>query len=311
MMNSKLQTLKSKLYQLIWLIPLLHKSDYPAFKFLRSYIYKKLNRRKIIRHCTFKTKFFNLNYTGDLYNFIDNRIYRFGGFEKHILFFIRDVLSVYPLPTFIDIGANVGQHSLFAAQYANVVHAFEPFPEVLEQFRKNIAINFIKNIHIHSVGVGYESAIKKFFLPPEKMKGRGSFLSGFNSETGQEMMLSIVKGDEYLFSQGIDTFELMKIDVEGYEKFVLMGLQTILTKVRPIIVMEITKRMRESFQTFQELLDLLPKNYYLYLIERKNRSERSGAYLLKPMNWDAILDQADIVACPHEKQCQLTKTMIH
>ena len=301
-MLTHLDSLKSKFYQLLWRLSCLHRHDTAAIKFLRAFVYKKLNRKKIIIHCPFTTTFFNLKYSGDLYHYIDNRIYRFGAFEKHILFFIRDMLSKNPQAVFLDIGANVGQHSLFASQYAHTVHAFEPFTPLLDQFKKNRADNQIKNIHIHPVGFGSENAIKAFYKPPEKFMGCGSFLSDFIPDSNKDAtMLTVVRGDEYLQQHGISSCELMKIDVEGYEKFVLLGLQNTLKKMRPVILMEITKRMNESFQSVQELKSLLPDDYDFYFIKRKTSSEKCGKYQLQKMDWSAIFDQADIIAYPHEK----------
>lgn len=55
---------------------------------------------------------------------------------------------------FADIGANVGQHSLFMSQFANRIFAFEPNDAVADQFERNIRINNISNIALHRVALG-------------------------------------------------------------------------------------------------------------------------------------------------------------
>ena len=59
---------------------------------------------------------------------VDNDIFYYGAYEKHILYFLRDVMrTVYGnRGTFVDVGANTGQHSLFVSRFASEVHAFEP-----------------------------------------------------------------------------------------------------------------------------------------------------------------------------------------
>ena len=49
-------------------------------------------------------------------------------------------------PTFVDIGANIGQHSLFMSQIVPHVVAFEPFSNVNTKFKHHIDINEIDNI---------------------------------------------------------------------------------------------------------------------------------------------------------------------
>jgi hypothetical protein len=55
----------------------------------------------------------------------------------------------------------------------------------------------------------------------------------------------------------------MKIDVEGYEKSVLKGMQKTLARYRPKIVMEFSDTTRESISSLDELLGLFPAGYQI------------------------------------------------
>lgn len=300
-------SLLTKIYQKIWSSNWLHHGNSQLKKIIQVKLYRKLRRKKLLSHHAFATDFFDLKYHGDLYNLIDRRLYRYGAFEKHILFLIRDVLQQYNKPVFLDIGCNVGQHSLYAARYAGTVYAFDPYRHVLEQFEHNIAINHIDNICIHPVGMGIENVEKRFYLPPAMNLGMGSFIEDFSQKNNPGPMLTIVNGDEYLRSQKINSFELMKVDVEGFEKYVLQGLKNSLLNTRPIIILEITKGISASFNKPQDLDDVLPANYSYFLITK----QKDGFYQLNTFDWATIKSQADILVCPQEKKSLLplsTKT---
>ena len=114
-----------------------------------------------------------IRYEGNTGNGVDNDIFYYGAYEKHILYFLRDVMrTVYGnRGTFVDVGANTGQHSLFISRFASEVHAFEPWEPVLERFRRMVEFNHIKNIVIHPVALGDENSRKPFYKPSEDNLG--------------------------------------------------------------------------------------------------------------------------------------------
>ena len=291
----------TRFYQALWSADFLQRMDNRFAKILCVKLYNKLKHKNLVDHHYFLTDFFKLRYFGDLYNLIDRRVYRHGAFEPHILFLIRDILTTQVNPIFLDIGCNVGQHSLFASQYANQVHAFDPFPQVLERLEKNISINQLKNIRIHQVGVGAANEEKKFFLPPETNLGKGSFVEDFNAANQQGPTFKIVNGDEYLQAQHVDNFQLIKIDVEGFEKAVLLGLQNTLERLRPSIIMEVTKNISSSFQNSAELMKLLPPNYSCLLINKARRKH----YSLKTLDWNAFKSQVNVLLLPQDLMDQI------
>ena len=202
-------------------------------------------------------------YIGNTGDFVDARILYNGAFEKAHLFFIKDCLQAFPESTFLDIGANTGQHSMFASKYAREVHAIEPYEPVLARFRKMIALNNISNITIHPVGFGRENAELPFEEPPANNLGMGSFVLD-NDMNRARRTLKIVKGDDELLQSDVRDISIVKIDVEGFEKPVLEGLKKTLERDRPIVVFEVTPRKGESFNSAEELKSVFPKDYELY-----------------------------------------------
>ena len=288
---------------------------------LLRHLYKRLARRGAAPDIPFVADFYGLRYEGNLNNNIDFNIYFYGAFEKPLLFFLRDVFTMLPgeQGVFVDIGANVGQHSLFMAAQGAQVHAFEPFRTVREQFMRQIERNRLDNISVHPVGLSNENTRLPFFAPTGTNAGIGSFdarsVSKGNIRTGE---LQLARGDEYFPHHGIDRIDLVKVDVEGYEKRVLQGLRESLARERPIIVCEITFGNPLSFATVEEMREHLPGDYALFTFARRKadgskarrrnaHNRHSGHYRLIPIGRIPDSGQDDIIACPLEKESLLPR----
>ena len=247
-------------------------------------------------------------YEGNTGNFIDKNIFFYGAYEKPVLFFLRDILtSAYSgQGVFLDIGANTGQHSLFMSRHAREIHAFEPWAPVLIKLRRHIEINRFKNVVIHPFGLGNENSKKTFYAPPESNLGMGSFVKEFGSPNPAEDSLEIRIGDDVIEKAGVTSVDLIKMDIEGYEKLALQGLERTLRKHRPIVEFELSTNPKSpvSVKSNEELQSLFPENYE-FLTFSDRSSPTTGFYMLDPitglLHFDQV-EQHDVVAYPIEKK---------
>jgi FkbM family methyltransferase len=282
--------------------------------------YKILNKAGEAPSAAFTSNFYGLRYEGNLQNNIEFSIYYYGAFEKPLLYFLRDTLanikrhpSKEPASCYCDIGANIGQHALFMSQYASTVHAFEPFSAVSERMLSQIKLNHIDNIHLHSFGLSDKTESLPFYAPTGSNQGIGSFdretESKGNVESGS---LALKNGDEFFAELPIEYVDLMKIDVEGFERKALAGLTDVLGTNRPIVVCEVSYGTELSFQSFEQWQAAFPQGYKFFIFDirkpngRKDRkagakAKRSGHYKLIPFSQWMPSGQDDVVACPVEK----------
>ena len=258
----------------------------------------------------FTADFFGLRYEGNTGNLLDQHIFYYGAYEKPILFFFRDLVESGSVDRriFLDIGANVGQHSLFMSKFVKTVHAFEPYEPVLKKFRRLIEINGIENVVIHSFGLGNEDSKKLFYRPPDINLGIGSFVPDFSRENTPDSALEIRKGDDVLEYSGIGPVGLIKMDIEGYEKSALLGLQRTLRKDRPVVAFELTVNPQSaiSIQNREDLQSLFPSKYG-FVFFSKGSDVDTGAYSFSPgdqIRFDTRI-RYDIVAYPLEKESRL------
>ncbi len=211
----------------------------------------------------------------------------------------------------MDIGANVGQHSLYMSRYARRVHAFEPYELVLERFRRMIELNSIKNIVIHPVGLRNKNEKIPFFKPPEFNLGTGSFEGRFYSANTPSEELEIVIGDEALEKAGVDQVSLIKIDVEGYEKPVLQGLARTLRLYRPIVVVEVTIKPEESFgfKSKEDLRSVFPEDYDLLVFGTSIYSREIFYQLTEigPQHRFDLPTSHEVVAYPAERKDRIPR----
>ncbi len=207
----------------------------------------------------FEVDFYGLRYVGDFGNFIDWSTYYFGAYAENELQFFADVLKNKPDAVVLDIGGNIGHHSLYLSTISGVVHAFEPYEKVLTSFRNKAAINKVKNLHIHPYGMGDSDELLTFYTPGDCNAGTGSFVG--NDNTGEKINLQVRNADKVVGEINLDRVDLIKIDVEGFELNVLRGLKETLNKFKPVLFFEWSLNERDSCS---DLAHVLPAGYEVY-----------------------------------------------
>lgn len=121
---------------------------------------------------------------------------------------------------FLDIGAHMGTYSFLLHDVCKQVVAFEPQKVLYECFQKGAEMNCITNVEVHHCALGNEEGNIEMFTDNTWIDGGGtscvkpSDISGFYQETS-----SIRKLDSF----DIKDVGLIKIDVKGFEFFVLKG----------------------------------------------------------------------------------------
>lgn len=137
---------------------------------------------------------------------------------------LRDLLNnLNPDDEFVDIGANLGLHSLFAAQVCDHVLAVEPHPDNAAQLRQTVA----------DAPVTVVEAAVSDTDGEQDFDGGGGVGRGDGGLGGGETTVRTVRGDTLVAEQGVSP-DIVKIDVEGAEGLVLEGMRETLSEVRRI-----------------------------------------------------------------------------
>jgi len=155
---------------------------------------------------------------------------------------------------FLDIGASIGNHSLFFAGVcgATGVISVEPYPPSFQHLEQNIAVNsFGSIISPLNVAVGDKESTVKVGL-----YGKGNVGMVAIGETGIEVPYTTV--DWLIESSGFPLPQVVKIDVEHHNLPVLMGMRRLL-KTGPVIYIE-----AESQPQFLEVHSFFKEHGYRF-----------------------------------------------
>ena len=209
----------------------------------------------------FEVPFYGFKYRGQLSNHIDFMTFFFGCYEKGILSYLqKNVLT--PEMTVLDVGANIGHHSLFFASQSKKVLSFEPYQKVRFLLEDKLRVNQLSHVQIVPLGLSSSDQELNYFEPLDENTGTGSFIQEHSAQNNQHgLKLQLVNGDTFLDSQQLKKVDFIKIDVEGFEHFVLQGLKQTLLRDRPTILLEFNTATQEYCKTVEGFMDLLPPQY--------------------------------------------------
>ena len=200
---------------------------------------------------------------------IEDIIIQYGCWEPAINYMIAKYMKEDGI--FLDVGANIGYHSLNIASLFPKAEciAFEPHPKIFEQLKENVGLNNFKYLVTHNMAVGDFCGKTKINLTNDTSYNRGlSTILNDKSLKNEsyEVNVKITTLDEFLDHDKKNRISVMKIDTQGYEYQVLKGALDIIHQSRPIILMEIH---RLSGIGVKEILDLLPGYHSFQLDEWK------------------------------------------
>lgn len=195
---------------------------------------------------------------------IGKQIALHGLYEQEDIVLLLSLLDSLQDPVVLDIGANIGNHTLALSTRAHQIHAFEPIPQIFALLQRNIAQNGLQNVQIHNVALSDSRGTDVIYSTTEGNCGSSSFdRREFPSEA---VPVTKVVGDEYLSSIAVDRVDLMKIDVEAHEAYVLRGLIQTLRRCRPLITMEWNDPLTIQRLTGSAELEFLSSEYNIYAL---------------------------------------------
>ncbi|HVK18491.1 MAG TPA: FkbM family methyltransferase [Fimbriiglobus sp.] len=142
---------------------------------------------------------------------------------------IRDTLK--PGDTFIDVGANFGFYTVLAARLVGPtgrVIAFEPDPRSFELLRRNVERNGCTNVVLEQKALSSEPGTLTLQVS-DSNRGGHSVVRGGTEDVSHTVDVPAVRLDDYLSGRDVRV-DLVKIDTEGAEGFILAGMQDTLRK---------------------------------------------------------------------------------
>ena len=196
------------------------------------------------------------------YDLIGRYISCEGYFEENYLQCLSN--EIFPLldknGICLDIGANIGNHSLFFSRYFNKVFAYEPNLRPFKLLEANSMI--CNNIRNFNIGLSDKEKVQKIKYNPDNIGA-----ASLNHDDGNhEATFTLKRLDDILIEDEKKIISFMKIDVEGYELEVLYGAEKTIKKSNPIIAIEVLPHEIKdgTFKTKDFLNELGYRYEYLF-----------------------------------------------
>lgn len=194
--------------------------------------------------------------------------------------------------TVLDIGANIGETTLAFSKLTGEkgkVYAFEPDPDTYEKLERHVALNHCSNVQLINAGLGSSEA--EVILESNENNSGGNRISSAKGIKGKK--IHIITLDEFVKNKKLKLIHLIKIDVEGYEFFVLKGAEKTIENLKPVLFIEVVDDfLKNQGSSAEELVSfLISKNYKL-----KNANDGTN---VTPKT-DFINSHFDIIARPNE-----------
>jgi FkbM family methyltransferase len=178
---------------------------------------------------------------------------------------------------FVDVGANVGHYSLLAAGICEAeVMAFEPIPSTFSKLNSNVNLNKLSNkVKLFNIGIGEESSYLNFTINKDVMN---SVAQEYDKDI---VRVEVLRLDDLLKDK---TPVFLKIDVEGFEYFVLKGATNVLAKESlKYIIIEFNFSSSKYGHTNEEIFELLTTKDFVPV---KYDSENKGINVINTYNKD-------------------------
>jgi FkbM family methyltransferase len=195
----------------------------------------------------------------------------------------------------IDVGANVGNHTLaFSTMFSEVI-AFEPFEPAFRRLATKVEGR--GNVQIHNVGLGSESAIVGFDPPSGRQLGTGR-VTADGART-----IVVEPGDAFLEGRHSAPIRFIKIDVEGHEAEVLKGLTRTLREHRPVVFYESFRTAgRSRGEALTASFALFPEDYVFWGLRGQTTVpvQRKVARPVRITRLNRWRRYAYVLACPAE-----------
>jgi FkbM family methyltransferase len=136
---------------------------------------------------------------------------------------VLERLRTESIHTVLEVGANVGNWSLMAAELLPqaTIYALEVVPSTAATLRKRVGGH--DRIRPFALGLAAETGTLSLQYN-EVASTHATFTDYPRSWAGDRIDCPVMQGDEFLAQEGVARVDFLKIDVEGAEHLVLQGL---------------------------------------------------------------------------------------
>lgn len=215
------------------------------------------------------------------------------------------LLTSYAKPgmTVIDIGANVGYYTVRLGDVVGPtgkLYSFEPNPELYPYLIENTKINgFSGHVTVFNHGLGDQETSLHLNFGNNHLGG-GSIVKQQSSTFDKSVEISVKRLDDVL--SHVETVDLIKLDVEGFEPQVLRGAEAIISRSpNAAFLIEIYRRDWLKHGKLEDLTLPLAKGRRMFAVEDNGALTEIAPATIERYLLTRADEIADVFFCPIDR----------
>jgi FkbM family methyltransferase len=229
---------------------------------------------------------------------VESSLFYTGTYEPGTLYVMKSLLK--PGDTFIDVGANIGLMSLFAASCigpSGKILSLEPNPNTASILRRNRELNKFSSMNIIETAIGSEEGFAKIFPNNHINRGGASLIRSGKGEQGIEIKVQTL--DYFIGDLNLNPV-LVKIDVEGFELEVLKGSKSLINGPdSPALIIEYSSERATGGGETEDIFSLVKENK-TYRVFRLEKSKESISNLIEIKDKSQLPNHDNIFCIPEK-----------
>ena len=217
----------------------------------------------------------------DTQSFLEWYIFFYGAFRPEVSKLINRMLR--PGQVAIDIGANVGMHSVIMANRVGPtghVVVFEPDPHPMGRLRRNMALNGIDWVTTVEAAVSARSETRTFYLHDDSIGNfaNASLVAANVGKQTASVQMQVVSIDEWMRDNPLPRVDVVKLLAQGEEFNALQGMRGLIERDRPKIffLYEPSYWHRQDLELMDAVKFFASHGYGVQEVEFRSRREVVG-----------------------------------
>ena len=185
------------------------------------------------------------------HDFISSHIVVRGRYESDLLAAVQSIVAeIGGEGAILDVGANLGNHTIFFSQFSDEVHSFEPHPLTYRLLALNT--EGLENVFLHPYGLSNIHQVSEAGVPSGNFGGASLGQAATPDRPTVTMDLRSLDEMEIFVDSSVS---IVKLDVEGHELKALEGMSATIMDHRPLVLFE------------QNRIDHVPDRYSASVIQ--------------------------------------------
>lgn len=185
--------------------------------------------------------------------------------------------SVHRGDIVIDIGAHIGLYGVVLGQIVGDkghVYCFEPTPSTHSVLQKTIKINDLSQVVTPRTEALSDAKGQSFFYVSDIDGDNSNTLVGTRGMSKTKVDIDLISVDEFVQDQKLNRLDFIKIDAEGNEHKVLLGMTETILRFQPKIILALhPKAILEAGSSLPEIWSFLTEHNMIVSNEKGQISE--------------------------------------